>query len=88
MDVTYSGVLGVDIGIEGTKVVVVDPEGQIVAKAYHSYTFEVPRSCWAEQDPCVSREALRAGLNDLWNSGINSDVAAIGMWDICTHRCC
>jgi xylulokinase len=72
--------LGVDIGTEGTKVVVVDEKGHIVTKAYQSYSFDVPQSGWAEQDPIVWWEALKNCLNELWDKGVNShDIIAMGV---------
>lgn len=73
-------VLGVDIGTEGTKAVVVNEQGQISAKAYHSYSFDVPESGWAEQDPIVWWDAFRACLQDLWQAGIQpAEVRALGV---------
>jgi xylulokinase len=73
-------VLGVDIGTEGTKVVAVDSNGQIVGKAYQSYSFEVPRSGWAEQDPHMWWESFKTCLKELWTAGFRpSDIVAIGV---------
>ena len=72
--------LGADIGTEGTKVLVIDEQGRIVKKAYSSYTFDVPRSGWAEQDPEVWWNAFRSCLRELWSNGISSaDIMAIGV---------
>ncbi|KLU59677.1 xylulose kinase [Peptococcaceae bacterium CEB3] len=73
-------VLGADIGTEGTKVVVVDARGQIVGKAYQSYSFEVQRSGWAEQAPDMWWEAFKACLKELWTAGFRpADMSAIGV---------
>ncbi|UOF91090.1 xylulokinase [Fodinisporobacter ferrooxydans] len=73
-------VLGVDVGTEGTKVIVIDQKGDIVQKAYRSYAFETPQSGWTEQDPDIWWQAFVACLQELWRQGIQpSEVAGIGV---------
>jgi xylulokinase len=59
--------LGIDLGTSSVKVVAVDQDGPVVARAAHPYPIETPRPGFAEQDPdswwratcaCV-REVLR-----------------------------
>lgn len=72
--------IGADIGTEGTKVIAVDETGQIVASAYHTYQFDVPRSGWTEQDPQVWWDAVVKGVATLWDQGIQpQSVRGIGI---------
>ncbi len=43
--------IGVDIGTSGTKSLLVDPDGNILAEASVSYPVSMPRPLWTEQDP-------------------------------------
>jgi len=63
-------VLGIDVGTGGTRVLVVDEAGQIVASATEEHApFASPQPAWAEQDPrdwwraatIAVRKALQAG---------------------------
>lgn len=60
--------LGIDVGTGGTRVVVVDNAGVVVASATVDHEpFVSPQTGWAEQNPndwwCASREAIRAALS-------------------------
>ncbi|WP_110686796.1 FGGY-family carbohydrate kinase [Salinicola aestuarinus] len=74
-------VIGIDIGTQSTKAVVVDARGQILAEASHGYRVDTPRPLWAEQWPDVWWEAVLACLNACLRSpGIDpSDVQGIGV---------
>lgn len=50
--------LGVDIGTQGTKAVVVDLEGRVLGSASQEYSVEQPLPSWAEQWPQVWEEAF------------------------------
>lgn len=43
--------IGVDIGTSGTKSLIVDPEGNILAEASATYPLHIPKPMWTEQDP-------------------------------------
>jgi xylulokinase len=43
--------IGIDVGTSGTKVLLVDGEGNIVARAVEEYPLHTPKPNWAEQDP-------------------------------------
>lgn len=43
--------IGVDIGTSGTKSLLVDPQGNILAEASASYPLHIPKPMWTEQDP-------------------------------------
>lgn len=43
--------IGVDVGTTGTKTLLVDEEGRVVASAFEEYPLLAPRPGWAEQEP-------------------------------------
>lgn len=45
--------LGTDIGTQGTKTVMVNPDGQIIASAFSEYDVLKPKPNWAEQWPDI-----------------------------------
>lgn len=49
--------LGVDVGTTGSKAVLVDVEGRVLASATHDYPLLVPRPGWTEQEPHAWWEA-------------------------------
>ncbi len=44
-------ILGIDVGTTGTKALLIDPAGAVVASATEEYPLHTPRPGWAEQDP-------------------------------------
>jgi len=43
--------IGVDIGTSGTKSLLIDPDGNILAEAACAYPVSMPKPLWSEQDP-------------------------------------
>lgn len=43
--------IGVDIGTSGTKSLLIDPDGNILAESSSSYGVSMPKPLWTEQDP-------------------------------------
>ncbi len=43
--------IGVDIGTSGTKSLLIDPDGNILAESSASYGVSMPKPLWSEQDP-------------------------------------
>jgi xylulokinase len=43
--------IGVDIGTSGTKSLLIDPDGNILAEASANYGVSMPKPLWTEQDP-------------------------------------
>ena len=43
--------IGIDIGTSGTKTVLFDTEGNVIASATIEYPLSQPQNGWAEQDP-------------------------------------
>ena len=59
-------VIGIDLGTSGTKTVLFDREGRVIASALVEYPLYQERNGWAEQDPHdwwrAVRETIRAVL--------------------------
>jgi len=45
--------LGIDVGTSGTKTLLMDAEGKVLATAAAEYDFATPRAGWTEQDPAL-----------------------------------
>jgi xylulokinase len=58
-------VLGIDVGTTGTKALLVDTAGQVVARATHDYPLHTPRPGWAEQDPHDWWQAAVAAIREV-----------------------
>jgi len=46
-----SYLLGLDVGTTGTKALLIDETGTIIARAVSEYELATPHPNWAEQDP-------------------------------------
>jgi xylulokinase len=69
-------VIGVDIGTQSTKAVLVDANGRIVAQASQAYQVETPKPLWAQQWPEVWLDAVESSIRGvLTEPGI--DPAAV-----------
>ncbi|WP_269409967.1 xylulokinase [Lentibacillus daqui] len=72
--------MGIDIGTQGTKILVVDTNGHTVAVGSYSYDFYVPKAGWAEQDPLQWWHAVQKSLKQIWDKGIKPDqIRGIGV---------
>lgn len=73
--------LGIDIGTSGTKALLVEETGRVVASAYKEYPLSQPRPGWAEQDPEEWwRAVVEAAREVLARSGLaGGDVAGVGL---------
>jgi xylulokinase len=75
--------LGLDIGTGGTRAVLVDEQGRVIASGNSEHApFRSPQPGWAEQDPedwwRAAQEAIHEALNA--GGGVKTcDVAAIGL---------
>jgi ribulokinase len=52
--------IGVDVGTQGTKAILIDREGNILSSGYQCYGLLTPKPAWAEQWPDVWIEAVYA----------------------------
>ncbi len=48
---TTSCLLGIDIGTSGTKTILIDPVGRVLARATAEYPLYTPQAQWSEQEP-------------------------------------
>ncbi len=73
--------MGIDVGTTGTRAIVIDEAGTLVASATAEYPLYTPRPLWAEQDPLdwwqAAQTAVRAALARANLSG--GDVQGIGL---------
>lgn len=70
-------VIGVDIGTQSTKGILMDADGQIITSASRSYSVETPKPLWAEQWPDVWLEAALSVLADIVKqSGVDKEHIA------------
>lgn len=59
---TRRALIGIDVGTSGTKVLVVDEAGTILARHTTGYPLHTPRPGWAEQDPADWWRAVQIGV--------------------------
>ncbi len=74
--------LGIDVGTGGTRALLIDESGTVVASAIHEHEpFASPRSGWAEQDPRDWWKACQRAVRKLLaDSRIpSSEIACIGL---------
>ena len=70
-------VIGVDIGTQSTKAVLVGRDGAILAQASRAYAPDTPRPNWAEQHADVWLHAVEACLTEVARAAPASAVGAI-----------
>lgn len=73
--------LGTDIGTSGTKTILMDTEGKLIAQNLQEYDVLTPKPLWAEQWPEVWADAALASIkNTVKESGINPrDIRGIAI---------
>jgi len=73
--------LGIDVGTSGSRALLVDASGKLVAQATRPHASSHPRPAWSEQDPAewwtAASAAAKASLNAA--RAKPSDVAAVGL---------
>src|SRR5579871_3068498 len=72
--------LGIDVGTGGTRAVVIDSSGRVVAAAGSEHgAFASPRTGWAEQDPRDWWRATQEAIRKVLSRGVASEsIGAIG----------
>ena len=72
--------LGIDVGTGGTRALVIDDRGTIVASATSEHApFASPHTGWAEQEPSDWWRATREAVGAVLRQGVTGDsIAAIG----------
>ena len=69
--------LGIDVGTTGTKTLIIDELGHIVASVTEEYPLYTPHAMWAEQDPEDWWEAtVKSVRRALHDSGIDPNEIA------------
>ncbi len=81
--------LGIDVGTSGTKTLLIDDKGKVLAEANAEYPLHQPKPGWTEQNPDDWWQAtVKTVCEVLQKSGVNKDdVKAIGLSDKCTVLC-
>ena len=74
MSPKIGSVIGVDIGTQSTKAVLVAADGTILAQAQHGYAPDTPRPNWAEQHADVWLDAVERCIAEVARS--RDDVVA------------
>jgi len=72
--------MGIDLGTSSLKVIVIEPQGRIVAYSSHGYEFDTPCPGFAEQDPEVWFRAMQSCLSEIFDTHIKpADISAVGL---------
>jgi len=73
--------IGVDVGTTGSKALLIDEQGALVASASHDHTLLTPKPNWAEQDPAEWWAATTASIREaMAASGVSaSEVQGLGL---------
>ncbi len=73
--------MGIDIGTTGSKALLIDAGGEVIASAMAEHPMYSPKVLWAEQDPeDWWRSAVESVRTSLATSGINpADISGIGL---------
>src|SRR5258708_26657686 len=76
-----SYLLGIDIGTSGTKTILIDPSGEVHARATMEYPLYCPKPLWSEQDPEDWWKATAGTIKEvLQSSGVSPDeIKGIGL---------
>ncbi len=79
MSTTYF--LGIDISTTGSKALLIDETGTVVAVASSPHTLQTPRPLWSEQNPLEWWEAVSASIRAVLRQVIVSgdSIAAVGL---------
>ena len=57
--------VGIDVGTSGTKAIIADETGKVLASCTKTYPLYTPRPGWAEQDPADWWKAVIDALNEI-----------------------
>lgn len=73
--------LGIDVSTTGSKALLIDPQGHVVADATNPHSISTPRPLWSEQDPHEWWQATMFSIRQaLEQAGVNGTaVQAIGL---------
>lgn len=71
--------IGIDVGTSGTKSVLFDESGKIIADAYREYPMYQPHNGWAEQDAEDWKNAAFETIRELSAAVCTDDIKGIGV---------
>ena len=71
--------IGIDIGTSGTKSILIDEDGQLIACATAEYPMQQPQNGWAEQDPEDWWDAVCGTLRQITANAPKENIAGIGL---------
>ena len=71
--------IGIDIGTSGTKSVLFDTLGNVIASATAEYPLSQPHNGWAEQDPRDWWEAVQKTLSIITKSAADGEIVGVGL---------
>ena len=73
--------IGVDIGTSGTKSLIMNEQGEILAESSTEYPVHMPKPLWTEQDPEDWWQAVKKTIKAVvkTSKAKKSDVKAIGL---------
>lgn len=73
-------VMGIDVGTQSTRVALLDPDGNVIARHSGGYDLHTPRPGWAEQDPDVWWSVVADGIrNALAQAEVKpGEIVAVG----------
>ena len=74
--------LGIDVGTGGTRALLIDEHGAVVASAIHEHQpFATPKPGWAEQDPADWWHATQHAIRAVLAKGNTSpdEIAGVGL---------
>jgi xylulokinase len=73
--------LGIDVGTTGSKALLIDADGQVVASAVTEYPMMTPQPLWAEQNPTDWWQATATSIRRVLNRGTvrPEEIAGIGL---------
>ena len=71
--------LGIDVGTTGSKAILLEPDGGVVAEATAEYPMAVPKPGWAEQNPEDWWQATVASVRYVLEKARGESVAGIGL---------
>src|SRR5262245_51108761 len=73
--------LGIDTSTTGSKALIIDENGEVIAVASSPHTLQTPKPLWSEQNPREWWEAVSASIRSvLEEAGVDGErIAAVGL---------
>jgi xylulokinase len=69
--------MGIDLGTSGLKTIVIEEKGKVLVEDKCSYSFDSPKSGYAEQDPDVWWNACKSTVTEVLNFCRSKDIAGL-----------